>query len=256
VIQSMSAEIDQLAKALCAAQSVMKGAVKDATNPAFRTTYADLASVWDAARSPLTSNGLSVSQHPGRTEDGQVSVTTILMHSSGQHIISVVSAMPTQGTPQAAGSVVTYLRRYALSSVVGIAPEDDDGHAASEPSPHHGRPTPQRQADPGPSPQLVKTAERAVKEFGGTVEYERTEPAGAAGAPACPKCGSGEMWDNRARKASGQGNPKAPDFSCKDKTCGGAIWPARTGGASRKPAPLATVERDQAPPPSDDDMPF
>lgn len=135
MIQHMSSELDQLATALAKAQSQIQPAIKDRQNPAFRSNYADLASVWDACRAALASNGLSVSQHPGRLEDGTVTVTTALMHASGQHIISVAAAMPKDGSAQAAGSVVTYLRRYALAAAVGVAPgDDDDGHAAGTPA--------------------------------------------------------------------------------------------------------------------------
>lgn len=255
MIIDKSAELDKLATALSSAQSIMKGAVKDATNPHFRTTYADLSSVWDAARAPLTANGLSVSQHPGPLQDGTVSLTTMILHTSGQYLTSMMSAPVTQGNPQAVGSAVTYLRRYALAAVVGIAPEDDDGQAASAPrhdtAPHHGRaPTPA----PAPSPEFNRTVERTQQAFpGSSATVERID---GNSAPTCPKCGSVELWDNRARKASGQGNPKAPDFSCKDKVCGGAIWPARTGGSRSASAPKPMAPIDQAPPPSDDDMPF
>ena len=66
MIQHMSPELDQLATALAKAQAQIQPAVKDRQNPAFRSNYADLASVWDACRVALASNGLSVSQHPGR----------------------------------------------------------------------------------------------------------------------------------------------------------------------------------------------
>ena len=160
MIQHMSTELDQLATALAKAQAQIQPAVKDRTNPAFRSTYADLASVWDACRVALASNGLSVSQHPGRLEDGTVTVTTALMHASGQHIISVAAAMPKDGSAQAAGSVVTYLRRYALAAAVGVAPgDDDDGNAAGTPAP-----APQRQAAPqqapAPRPQAQPTSSK------------------------------------------------------------------------------------------------
>jgi hypothetical protein len=91
---SHSPELDQLATALAVAQGSIQPAIRDRTNPAFKSSYADLASTWDACRVALSSNGLAVSQHPGRLEDGSVTVTTMLLHRSGQHITSVCSAQP------------------------------------------------------------------------------------------------------------------------------------------------------------------
>ena len=238
MILSQSPELDQLATALAIAQGSIQGAVKDRTNPAFKSSYADLASVWDACRAALSSNGLSVSQHPGRLEDGSATVTTILLHKSGQHIASVCAALPRDQSPAAVGSVVTYLRRYALAAAVGVAPEDDDGQAA-----HHTAP----QAPPQRAP---AQAQRVAEAFGGRVEsVERIAPTPSGIDPSCPTC-SGSMWDNREKKT----NPKAPDFKCKDKNCQGVIW--RHGEKPRGPVPQSRGPLLDAPPPTDDDMPF
>lgn len=238
MILSQSTELDQLATALAVAQGSIQGAVKDRTNPAFKSSYADLASVWDACRAALSSNGLSVSQHPGRLEDGSATVTTILLHKSGQHIASVCAALPRDQSPAAVGSVVTYLRRYALAAAVGVAPEDDDGQAA-----HHAVPHAQPQRAPA-------QAQRVAEAFGGRVEsVERIAPTPAGIDPSCPTC-SGSMWDNREKKT----NPKAPDFKCKDKNCQGVIW--KYGEKPRGPVPQTRGPLLDAPPPTDDDMPF
>ncbi len=141
-----SSEIGELAKALAAAQGEMTAAAKDASNPHFKSRYATLASVWDAIRGPLSRNGLSVSQVLETPDAGPgVIVRTILLHTSGQWICSrYVMPIPDKLTPQAVGSAITYARRYALSAIVGIAPNDDDaGHAASV--------TPARQEEPKPA---------------------------------------------------------------------------------------------------------
>lgn len=132
--ESMAARpsIAELAAALCKAQAQMEGAKKDANNPHFKTKYADLASVWDAIRGPLTSNGLSVVQLLRSTQGG-VEVETILMHSSGQQISDVFAVPATKNDAQGYGSAATYARRYALMAMVGVAPEDDDGNAAVGP---------------------------------------------------------------------------------------------------------------------------
>jgi hypothetical protein len=129
--ESMAARpsIADLAAALCKAQAQMEGAKKDANNPHFKSKYADLASVWDAIRAPLTSNGLSVVQLL-RSIQGGVEVETILMHASGQQISDVFAVPATKNDAQGYGSAATYARRYALMAMVGVAPEDDDGNAA------------------------------------------------------------------------------------------------------------------------------
>jgi hypothetical protein len=125
-----SESIANLADALSKAQAEMEGAKKDMANPFFKSKYADLASVWDACREPLGKHGLSVSQMP-ETRDNQVIVYTILMHSTGEWLASELAMAPTKNDPQGIGSCITYARRYALSAIVGISPEDDDGNAAS-----------------------------------------------------------------------------------------------------------------------------
>lgn len=121
-----SGEIKDLAKALSVAQGMMSHAVKDATNPHFGKTYADLASVLDVAREPLAKNGLALTQQP-QADDRTVHLTTVLMHESGQWIKSTLSMVSKDSSSQALGSCITYARRYAASAVLGIAPDDDDG---------------------------------------------------------------------------------------------------------------------------------
>jgi hypothetical protein len=125
--QSMAA----LAAGLAKAQGEIEGASKDKTNPHFKSSYADLASVWDACREPLSKNGLAVMQ-PSFADGPRVTVTTILVHSSGEFIEVDLTMTAAQNTPQGIGSCITYARRYALASLVGVAPEDDDGNAASQ----------------------------------------------------------------------------------------------------------------------------
>src|SRR5262245_5995717 len=125
-----STELGELAKALSLAQSEMLAASKDAQNPYFKSSYATLASVWDACRGPLTKHGLSVAQLPVN-QNGTVGVVTTLLHSSGQFLRSMLFMKPEKDTPQAIGSTLTYARRYALAAVVGVAPEDDDGNEGS-----------------------------------------------------------------------------------------------------------------------------
>jgi hypothetical protein len=124
-----SEQINELAGALAKAQAEIKGALKDAQNPFFKSSYADLASVWDAIRAPLAKHGLSVIQTTDSTEKGMVLVTT-LAHASGQWIEGRYPIQPMKNDPQAMGSATTYARRYALAAIVGVAQIDDDGEAA------------------------------------------------------------------------------------------------------------------------------
>jgi hypothetical protein len=120
----------EIAAALAKAQGVIKGAAKDRLNPHFKRAYADLASVWDACRAPLAANGIAVIQGV-EADGGTVRVETMLAHASGEWMASTLTLLATPATPQGVGSALTYGRRYGLAAMVGIAPEDDDGNAAS-----------------------------------------------------------------------------------------------------------------------------
>ena len=126
-----SEQVDKLAAALCKAQAEMGGAVKDAKNPFFKSSYADLTSVIKAIKEPFANNGLSYSQFPVTSEGGGgVGVTTILMHSSGQWIESEFYLPLAKKDPQSGGSCVSYARRYSLQSMAGIPTAEDDAEAA------------------------------------------------------------------------------------------------------------------------------
>lgn len=123
-----------LAAALAKAQGAIPNPKKDTENPFFKSKYADLAAVWDAARPHLSANGLSFIQMPS-AEGNKVTVTGKLLHASGEWIESSISGLAKDASPQAIGSCITYLRRYQLSAMLGIAAEaDDDGNAASIPA--------------------------------------------------------------------------------------------------------------------------
>ena len=121
----------KLFAALVKAQAVMEGASKNNTNPHFKSRYADLSSVWDACRKPLTDNGLCVIQKVFGEHD-KTYLTTVLGHESGESISSTIEVLGKDKSPQALGSALTYMRRYSLMAIVGIAPEDDDGEAATK----------------------------------------------------------------------------------------------------------------------------
>ncbi len=119
------------AEAFCKLQSAIKPAIKDATNPAFRSKYADLGAVWEAVRGPLGDNGFGIIQAP-QFEGETMFLETILLHQSGERMTSRYPLRPAKQDPQGFGSAITYAKRYAISAMLGvIADEDDDGNAAS-----------------------------------------------------------------------------------------------------------------------------
>ena len=127
-----SESIKELAAALAKAQGVMKGALKDSANPFFKSRYADLASVVEAIRAAFSANGLSYIQTVEPSEKDEVRVETTLLHASGEWISCGILSLPVSKIDaQGYGSALTYARRYSLSAAVGVAPEDDDGNAAS-----------------------------------------------------------------------------------------------------------------------------
>lgn len=126
---NMSPSVGKLAEALSKAQGQIKGAVKDSSNPFFKSKYADLASVIEAFRDPFSANGLALVQIPGNN-GSQVTVETLLIHSSGEWVSGSIGVKPAKDDAQGLGSVITYLRRYAAAAFTGVAQIDDDGEAA------------------------------------------------------------------------------------------------------------------------------
>lgn len=127
-----SESVIKLAEALVKAQSSMGPVKRQTTNPFFKMKYAELSVVLDAIRKPLSEHGLSLIQAP-ETKDGEVVLTTMLLHVSGEWIKSSLSVKPKDAqNPQVLGSIITYLRRYTAPGYALIASEDDDdGNAAS-----------------------------------------------------------------------------------------------------------------------------
>lgn len=138
--------INEIAAALAKAQGQITFAKKDALNPHFKSRYADLASIWDAVRIPLSSNGIAVVQEVS-TKEASVTVRTRLVHSSGQEFSSACTFPVVQATPQGFGSAITYAKRYSLAAMVGVAQDDDDANTASEFAPKQMTKTPQTKAD-------------------------------------------------------------------------------------------------------------
>lgn len=168
-----SESIAALAAALSAAQGEMAGAKKDSENPHFRSKYADLASIWDAARPVLPKHGLAVMQLPEPVETGYLGLTTILTHSSGEFVRSMAVVPLPKNDPQGYGSALTYTRRYSLAAILGIAPEDDDAEAATSrgngaqrhgDAPQSSR-APSVPSAPKPAQETPLTRNRAINRF-------------------------------------------------------------------------------------------
>lgn len=123
--------IDQLAAALVAAQAEFAAIPKTADNPFFKSKYADLATVISHTQPVLAKHGLAVSQHP-TVDDGEPALTTMLIHSSGQVLMSKMRLCASKHDPQGQGAAITYARRFAYMAVLGlVADVDDDGNTAS-----------------------------------------------------------------------------------------------------------------------------
>jgi len=151
--------IAELAKALATAQGEIENASKNAANPHFRSKYADLAEVLNTVRPVMAKHGISISQFPA-FEQGVASVETIVMHTSGEWLSGISSAPVTKQDAQGVGSAITYLRRYSLAAIAGIAQEDDDGNSAV------GGRGQQRQAPAQPKPLNIDKAVEAIRSAG------------------------------------------------------------------------------------------
>ena len=119
----------ELFAALAKAQNAVENAHKGSLNPHFKNRYADLAEVLNTVRPVFSECGLSIIQET--SFDGSlVSVTTALCHEKGGYITAIASCVPAKADAQGVGAATTYLRRYSLAAVTGVAQEDDDGQSA------------------------------------------------------------------------------------------------------------------------------
>ena len=169
-----SESIKSLAGALSQAQAEMPAVKFNATNPFLKNKYADLGAIIDTSRSVLAKHNLSVSQLV-ESQENKIGVTTILMHNSGEWLESTcwleLGDERGKSNAQVAGSIVTYLRRYSLASILGMyADEDGDGNKPDNQK-QQPKQRPAKSNNPvKPEPSLVDTA----KELGGTVKNTLT----------------------------------------------------------------------------------
>jgi len=167
-----SESIKNLAIALCKFQGTVETIVKTATNPFFKSKYANLADILDVIREPLQVNGLSFVQFP----EGESGLTTMLMHESGEHITATYIMKPVKNDPQGQGSAITYQRRYALGAILGLnIDDDDDGNGASkQPSPPKPQP-PAKKEELTPTHQGWKGAIKALIDGTATISKIRVK---------------------------------------------------------------------------------
>lgn len=153
----MSDTIAEIAQALAKAQGQIDDATKDATNPHYKSKYADLAAVRAVIREPLSVNDIAYVQASTCNGD-EVSVETMLIHKSGEFISESLSIPLGKRDAHGIGSAISYGRRYGLMSLLGLAADDDDGNAAVQGAPDAA---PKRKAAPPPpvNPQLPSEAE-------------------------------------------------------------------------------------------------
>jgi len=133
-----SNEINELAAALVAAQAEFSAVPKGSNNPFFKSKYAALPDVVASASPVLAKHGLAISQAISccetATGDVRDTLTTVLLHKSGQFIEETMLLHLPKSDPQGQGSAVTYARRYSYMAILGlVADDDDDGNAASRP---------------------------------------------------------------------------------------------------------------------------
>jgi hypothetical protein len=123
-------ETGTLAASMALAFAEIEAATKSATNPHFKSKYADLGAVIEAIKPPLIRHGLFFTQRCQPAEDG-ISVETVLHHCGGEkESLGTLYVPANKRDAQGFGSALTYARRYALQTAFGVPTEDDDGNAA------------------------------------------------------------------------------------------------------------------------------
>jgi hypothetical protein len=128
----MEPTFSKVAAALVKAQKEFGPALKSSSNPHFKSRYADLAACVEAVVDALNNNGIALTQRVSQCDNGVI-VETVFIHESGEIISCGPLHVPaTKHDAQGYGSALTYARRYSLMAACGIAPEDDDGNAASK----------------------------------------------------------------------------------------------------------------------------
>jgi hypothetical protein len=127
-----SETLTKIAPALVKALAELKGVAKDSKNPHFKNDYASLEAVIDTARPVLASHGLAFMQGLGEFTGGAMTVSTRILHDSGEWIESDFQMPVSKSDPQGTASASTYARRYSLMGILGLPAVDDDGEGAMQ----------------------------------------------------------------------------------------------------------------------------
>lgn len=150
-MQCSSEQIGEVVTALVAFQAEMPNVHKAAVNPHFKSKYAALEAIMPQILPVLTKHGLGVSHHVA-VENGCNVLITRLYHTGGQWIGSVMPLMAEKQTPQGLGSAITYMRRYSLCALLGIAADPDDDGDAAERGVTVAKSRARREESPKPTP--------------------------------------------------------------------------------------------------------
>ena len=202
-----------IAAAFVQAQRNFAPALKKADNPYFGSKYADLAVCIEAVIDALHDNGIALIQHTDQSDKGVI-VSTVFMHESGEHMETGSIFVPAaQNSPQAFGSALTYARRYSLMTACGIAPEDDDGNAASKPV---AKTAQQKQAEYDPwaneHGEIPSYATAAEAEMAGIPSHGATEQTQR------PTCKHGErVWKQQSEANVKAGKKNWGGFMCPER---------------------------------------
>lgn len=122
-----SESIKEISQAIVKAQAELKNIAQTAENPFYKSSYAPLNKILDDIKPTLAKHNLAVLQDIGELPNGKQSISTILLHSSGEWIAQDgVGLTLEKNTPQGAGSAITYGRRYSLCAWLNISSEEDD----------------------------------------------------------------------------------------------------------------------------------
>ena len=162
---TQSESIQTISKALLKAQIEVDRVTKNAKNPHFKSTYADISAVIDSIKPALNSSGITFLQLPCPSINGEVRLTTRLLHESGEWIDSTITVPISKNDAQGYGSGITYARRYSLAAIMGLPQEDDDGNGASagnKPAKKPANQTPSGSAFERLSPELKSEAKTAA----------------------------------------------------------------------------------------------
>jgi hypothetical protein len=218
-VSDEASSLSILALALLAAQREIDVALKDGENTYFSTkdktaSYATLSSVIDAVKPILNKHGIVFIQAlTPPPYEGCLALTTTLIHAeSGQNISGTAVVPLAKNDPQGFGSAVTYTRRYALTAILGLKTEDDDGNAASNlPAPRQAaRPRPERMetpsgpSNPAPTGWGTKAKKTSAEGAPATEEPAKAPPRGKTGVFPTVAKGKGKALDVKADRTPAQ----------------------------------------------------